>query len=50
MFYKLAKSALVADQEEEEIRVVLAVEKSGLGEHVERGADTLRPLLFEGET
>lgn len=49
MFYKLAKAALVAGQEEEQIRVVLAVEESGLGEHVERSTDPLRPLLFEGQ-
>ena len=47
MFHKLPNAALVADKEEEEIRIVLAVEEGGLGENVQHGADPLRPLLLE---
>ena len=49
MFHEPAKAALVADQEEEEIRVVLAVEEGGLGEYIEHGPDPLRPFFFKGQ-
>jgi hypothetical protein len=49
IFEELPECRLVAPQEEEEIRIVVAIEESGLGEHVQYSANALAAAPVEGE-